>query len=121
MFKSINGTGRYIQVQGGMPNTTYINTSSGLMNVGDVRYNTNNQSMELYDGHTWKEINMGHVGIGLNPEAERLLDWARQKMMEELELDALAEKNPTIKDLVNQLKDTKEKIRVVQTLSKDYD
>lgn len=118
MFKTINGTGRYLQVQGGMPSTTYINTSSGLMNVGDMRYNTNNQSMELYDGYTWKEINMGHVGIGLTPEAERLLDWARQKMMEELELDALAEKSPTIKDLVDQIKEKKEQIRVVQTLMK---
>lgn len=119
MFKTINGTGRYLQVQGGMPSTTYINTSSGLMNVGDLRFNTNTQNMEVYDGHMWKELYMGHVGIGLTNEAERLLDWARQKMMEELELDALAEKNPTIRDLVNQINEAKEKIKVVQILTKD--
>jgi hypothetical protein len=38
------------------------------------------------------------------------------KMMEELELDALAEKNPSLADLVEQKKALDHKIKMVQTL-----
>ena len=119
MIKSINGSGRYMMVNGGFPATTYINSSSGLMNVGDVRYNSAAQRFEVYDGHMWVAMSESHASVGLTPEAERLLDWARQKMMEELELEALAEKNPTIKDLVDQIKETQNKIKVVQTLIRE--
>lgn len=119
MIKSINGAGRYVMVNGGFPATTYINTSSGLMNVGDVRYNSAAQRFEVDDGHMWVAMSESHASVGLTPEAERLLDWARQKMMEELELEALAEKNPTIKDLVEQIKETQNKIKVVQTLIRE--
>ncbi len=120
MIKTINGASRYVMVNGGMPSPTYINNhSTGLMNVGDVRYNTNVQRFELYDGNMWVAMAESHASIGLTPEAERLLDWARQKMMEELELESLAEKNATIKDLVNQIKETQTKIKVVQTLIRD--
>lgn len=119
MIKSINGTGRYVMVNGGFPATTYINSSSGLMNVGDVRYNSNMQRFEVYDGNMWIAMSESHASVGLTPEAERLLDWARIKMMEELELEALAETNPTIKDLVDQLKETQNKIKVVQTLIRE--
>lgn len=106
-------------VNGGMPANTYINTSSGFMGVGDLRFNPNTQTVEVYDGQMWRELGTSHAMVGLTPEAERLLDWARLKMMEELELEALAESNPTIKDLVNQIKETQNKIKVVQTLIKD--
>jgi hypothetical protein len=43
---------------------------------------------------------MGHVNVGLNSRAEDLLDWAEKKMTEELELEVLANSNPTIKDLM---------------------
>lgn len=119
MIKTVNGTGRYIMVNGGFPATTYINTSSGFMNVGDVRFNTNMQRLEVYDGNMWIELGTSHASVGLTPDAEKAIDWARQKMMEELELDALAEKNPTIRDLVNQINEAKEKIKVVQILTKD--
>lgn len=119
MIKAINGMGRYVVVNGGMPATPYINTNSGSMQVGDMRFNIQNQCVEVFDGYNWVQMGTSHASIGLSPEAERLLDWARMKMMEEMELEALAEKNPTIKDLVDQIKETQNKIKVVQTLIKD--
>lgn len=118
MIKGITGT-RYIEVYGGSPATPYINTNSGSMQVGNMRFNTQNQGVEVFDGYNWVPMGTSHVSIGMTPEAERLLDWARQKMMEEMALEALAEKNPTIKDLVDQVKETQNKIKVVQTLIKD--
>jgi uncharacterized radical SAM superfamily protein len=119
MIKTVNGVGRYVMVNGGYPATTYINTSSGYMNVGDVRYNTQMQRLEVYDGQMWLEINTSHASVGLTPDAERALDWANQKIAEEVELDRLAASNATIADLVNQKKELDDKIKMVQTLMKE--
>ena len=118
MIKTVNGSGRYVMVQGGFPATTYINTSSGYMNVGDVRFNTSMQMLEVYDGNRWVEMNTSHASVGLTPDAESALDWALKRMREDLELEYLAKSNPTIADLVNQKKELDDKIKMVQTLIK---
>ena len=119
MLKTVNSMSRYMMVNGGMPATTYINTSSGYMNVGDVRFNTNMQVLEVYDGQMWREINSSHASIGLTPDAEMALDWAISKRNEDLALEHLARTNPTIGDLVNQKKELDDKIKMVQILMKE--
>lgn len=119
MIKTVNGVGRYVMVNGGYPATTYMNTSSGYMNVGDVRYNTQMQRLEVYDGQMWLEINTSHASIGLTPDAEMALDWALKKRNEDLALEHLAKTNPTIGDLVNQRKELDDKIKMVQILMKE--
>ena len=119
MIKTINGSGRYVMVNGGYPATTYINTSSGFMNVGDVRYNTQSQRFEVYDGQMWLEINSSHASVGLTPDAESALDWALKRMREDMELEILAKSNPTIADLITQKKEIDDKIKMVQTLIKE--
>ena len=119
MLRTVSGAGRYVMVSGGMPAHTYINSSSGYMNVGDVRYNVQMQRLEVYDGQMWLEINTGHASIGLTPDAEIALDWATKKRNEELALEQLAKSNPTIADLVNQKKELDDKIKMVQILMKE--
>ena len=106
-------------VNGGYPATTYINTSSGYMNVGDVRFNTQMQRLETYDGQTWLEINSSHASVGLTPDAENAIDWAIKKRQEDLALEELAKTNSTIADLINQKKELDDKIKMVQTLMKE--
>jgi hypothetical protein len=119
MLRTVSGAGRYVMVQGGMPAHTYINSSSGYMNVGDVRYNVQMQRLEVYDGQMWLEINAGHASVGLTPDAEMALDWALKKRSEDLALEQLAKTNPTIGDLVNQKKELDDKIKMVQILMKE--
>ena len=38
--------------------STYINGYSGLQGVGNMRYNTSSQSMEVFDGNNWIMLNM---------------------------------------------------------------
>jgi myo-inositol catabolism protein IolC len=45
-----------------------------------------------------------------------LLDWARKKRQEEMELEVLAKEHPSIKDLVDQINLKKEQIKMVKTL-----
>lgn len=106
-------------VNGGFPSATYINPSHGALNVGDVRYNTARQWLEVYDGNTWVQLSESHASIGLTPDAESALDWAINKRREETELEILALSNTAIADLLNQKKELDDKIKMVKTLVKD--
>ena len=119
MIKTVNGMGRYMMVNGGMPATTYINNSSGYMSVGDLRYNVSIQRLEVYDGNMWVELNTSHASVGLTPDAEMAIDWAKRKLNEELALEQKAKDNPAIADLLNQRKKIDEQIQVIEILTKD--
>jgi hypothetical protein len=119
MIKTVSGIGRFVMVQGGFPVTTYINTGSGYMNVGDVRFNTNVQMLEVYDGNRWIELNTSHASVGLTPEAELAIDWATKKRIDEMALEQKAKDNPAIADLLKQRNTIDEKIKVIEILTKD--
>jgi len=117
MIKGIMSSGRYITVTN-TSSSTYINGYSGLQGVGNMRYNTSSQNMEVFDGNNWVMLSMAIPSIGLNSEAESLLDWARKKRDEELELQSLAQEHPSIKDLVNDIENKKDQIKMIRTLIK---
>jgi hypothetical protein len=119
MIKSIHSSSPFLTVSGGNPGSTYIGNYSNAPGVGNMRYNPNNQNIEVYDGSTWIILSAHHANINLSDEAVSLLEWARKKRNEELERERLAETSPAIKDLVNQIKDKEEQIKIVQTLLKE--
>lgn len=102
MIKDIMQAGRYMQVSSGSA-STYVNGYSGLQGVGNMRYNTSNQTMEVFDGNNWVVLNMGYASVGLTPEAEVLLDWAKQKRDEEFKLQSLIDKHPGLKEAYERL------------------
>jgi len=116
MIGNISQTGKYIAVTGG-PGSNYVN-NSGYMGVGQLQYNTNTQRMEMYNGINWQPLTMGQYYVGLNPDAESIIDWARNKMHEERELEQLAKDNVAINDLLQQVKEKQHQIKMVQTLIK---
>ena len=120
MIKYITSTGRYIDVGGGSSANNYVNSYSGAQGVGNLRFNTSNQTMEVYDGMSWIMLNMSHASIGLNHEAEELLDWARKKRDEEIKLSALDETHPAVKIALDNLKKAKEQLDVTIILSKEH-
>jgi hypothetical protein len=119
MIKNISGGGKYLSVSGGA-GSTYVNNYSGAQGVGNMRYNTSTQNIEVYDGANWVQMQSGYATISMTPEAESLLDWARQKRQEEMELESLARDNPAVKDLLNQRNDIDSKISMVTTLIKNH-
>lgn len=94
MIKSIISNGRYVQVTGGQSPSPYI--SQGSQSAGMMRYNTSNQNVEVYDGNGWQQIDGGYVQIGLNGEAESLLDWARQERDRQSKRDQMIKDNPAL-------------------------
>jgi hypothetical protein len=111
MIRGIYQGGRYMQVSGGSPSTPaiYQNYSSGQSSgpqnfAGQVRYNIGTQSMEVFDGNMWQSWNNSTATVGLTVEAESLLDWAREKRQEEINLRMRMEKHPGLKDAYEKFK-----------------
>jgi hypothetical protein len=67
--------------------------SPGAQSAGMVRYNSNSQNMEVYDGIAWLQIT-NNVEVSLTGETEMLLEWAREKMLEERRIDELCKQHP---------------------------
>lgn len=67
--------------------------SPGAQSAGMVRYNTNTSDMEVYNGVAWIRIS-SDVEISLTPETEMILEWAREKMLEEQRIDELCRQHP---------------------------
>ena len=118
MINNISVTGKYMHVNGN--GSTYVakSYSSNAKMTGDMMYDVDSQCIKVFDGTNWVTLVNASVSVGLNYEAESLLDWARQKRDEENERNHLAETNPAIKDLVNQIKEKEDQIKMVQTLLK---
>ncbi len=115
MIDSVLGGSAYINVAS-YSGSTYVNGYSGNQGVGNMRYNTSSQKMEVYDGSNWVTLNTGSATVSLTPQAVSILSWAERKMLEEQLLDKQAQEHPAIKDLVDQIKQKQEQIKMVQTL-----
>jgi len=115
MIKAIHQSGRYMQVIGGSA-STYVNGNPHAQGVGNLRFNTSGQRLEVYDGSSWLELNMPHVSVGLNPDAEAAIEWAHRQMTEEKRLEALAKDHPAVADAVAAVEKAQEQVRIVTAL-----
>jgi len=98
-----------------------VNGYSGSQGVGNMRYNTSNQRMEVFDGSNWVQLNMGSVSVGLNGEAESLLDWARDKRNEELMWQSLAKENKAVKIALDNLEQARQQLDITAKLAREYE
>jgi len=120
MISTVIPSGRYVQVSDGTA-STYVNGYPGAQGVGNMRYNTANQRMEVFDGANWQMLNMSSVSVGLSGEAETLLDWARQKRDEELMWKSLATENEAVKIALENLEKAKSQLTVTAQLAREYE
>ena len=109
--------GEYLNVTSSKGASPYINVSNPI--TGQLAYDSSSQTMKVFDGNSFQTIGGGNASINLTPNAISILKWAEQKMLEEAERNKLAETNPAIRDLVNQIKEKEEQLKVVQTLIKE--
>jgi len=96
MIKGLTASGQFIQVENGYPSHNYINNYAGLQGVGNLRYNTSAQNMEVFDGMNWIQLNTNYATISLSLEAESLLDWAREQRRKQLDRETRIKDNPAL-------------------------
>jgi hypothetical protein len=99
MIKNLTASGAFVQVSSYSTPNIY-NTGQS---AGEMRYNTNTQHMEVYDGTNWISISQTPT-VSLSYEAEEAIRWAQTKRAEENELKAKIEKYPTLKSAYEQFK-----------------
>ena len=120
MISNVMPTGRYVQVSGGST-STYINNYSGSQGVGNMRYNTSSQRMEVFDGNNWMQLNMGAVSVGLHHEAEQAIDWALKKIKQEKEWYELASNSEAVRIALDQLEQARERLELTAILAREYE
>jgi hypothetical protein len=122
MIKGIAQGGRYITVTGGSPGSNYINNYSGAQGIGNMRFNTSNQNMEIWDGSTWMTLQSSYATVQLDEEAIRILDWAKKEMIKEIEIKILAKDHPAVSTAYENAKRAKEQLELISILAKkEYD
>lgn len=109
--------GEFLAVTSSKGSTPFINNSNPI--TGTVAYDSNSQTLKVYDGNSFLTLGGGVANIHLTQNAISILKWAEQKMLEEAERNKLAETTPAIKDLMDQIKEKEEQVRIVQTLLKE--
>ncbi len=77
------------------PASVYVGNQQS---AGMLRYNTQLNRLEVYDGTNWLMFGSSAT-VGLSPEAEEILSWGREKMREEHELEKLMKDHPGLKEL----------------------
>lgn len=120
MIKGITPSGRYTTVSNGNT-STYVNSYSGQQGVGNMRFNTSTQNMEVFDGNNWVMLNMSYTTVGLTPDAESLLDWAKEKRNEELAWESLAKDNQAVKIALENLNKARQQLDVTAKLARDHE
>jgi len=117
MIKNVYGSGRYLTTLNNGA-TNYMNNFSGAQGLGNMRFNTTTQSVEVYDGQMWQPMQMTDVSLSLTQDAVDAIAWADQKRVEEMKIKALAEQHPTVADQVAAVRDAEEKLRMTVELIK---
>jgi hypothetical protein len=115
MIKNVHGIGQYLVVYNNSA-SNYINNYSGSQGVGNMRFNTSNQTMEVYDGVTWQILKMGETTVSLTQDAVEALDWVKQKREEERKLKELSKKYPAVADQIESVREAEEKLRMIAAL-----
>jgi hypothetical protein len=109
----------YLTVTSNKGAQPYINMSSSQPMIGALSYDPSIQQMKVFDGNYWQTIGGGSASINLTSNAINILKWAEKKMLAEAECNKLAETNPTVRDLMDQIKKKEEQLSIVLTLIKE--
>ncbi len=115
MIKGISGSGQFITVTNGS-SSTYVNAYGGAQGVGNVRFNTTNQNLEVFDGNSWVMLNMSYASVGLTGEAESLLMWAREERAARQKAETMALTNVTVADALNRVREAEQQLIVIAAL-----
>jgi len=115
MIKSVIGNSPYLMVC--TSNTSnFMNNYSGAQGLGNIRFNTTNQGLEVYDGTMWHPIQMGTVSLSLTQDAVAAIAWASQQRHDEMKIKELAEKHPAVADQLAAVQEAEEKLRMITLL-----
>ena len=105
-----------VVVSGGNTSLPYVSPNANNPMTGMLRIH--NTEIEVFNGSAWQSISSSYATVALDPETQDILQWARKKRNEELELERLSKEHPAIKDLVDQINTKKDQLKMIKNLIK---
>lgn len=105
-----------VVVSGGNTSLPYVGPNANNPMTGMLRIH--NTEIEVFTGAAWQSISSSYATVTLDPETQDILQWARKKRNEELELERLSKEHPAIKDLVDQINTKKDQLKMIKNLIK---
>lgn len=114
--------GANIVVNGGNTSMPYVSMSNGNMsNPMQGMLRINGSDMQVWDGSGWITITTSYATVDLSPDAQSVLQWAREQRDKQLEYVRMAKDNPAVQNALNAIKHAEEQLDLVYKLSKDYE
>jgi len=119
MIKSITSGPGITIINTGVGAWPYI-SSSASQDAGRVRYNSNNQCLEVFDGNMWQLMltGSGQPIIELDGRSQAAIDWVHNRIVEESNWCERAKTNQTLADAVEALRLAEEQVRMIAILTK---
>jgi hypothetical protein len=119
MLQDITSSSRYVTVYGGSSTLPYVPSNSNNPIQGMIR--VQNQNIQTFDGSSWINMTQSIGSVGLTPEAESLLDWARKKRDEEIMWQSLANENKAVKIALDNLEQARQQLDITAKLAREYE
>jgi hypothetical protein len=120
MLQDITSSSRYvIAYGGGSSSLPYVPSNPNNPIQGMIR--VQNQNIQIFDGSSWINMTQSIGGVGLTPEAESLLDWARKKRDEEIVWESLAKENQAVKIALDNLEQARKQLNITAKLAREYE
>lgn len=114
MIDNISSSSPWVVVNGSNAIKPYVPQTDKPMQ-GVVRMV--NSTYQVYDGTAWISFCGSSATVDLSPQAQKILNWAENKMMYEDLANKLAKENPTVADALASVKEAEEKLKLVLILT----
>lgn len=111
--------GAFIDVSGGAPTIPYVTVDPDNPTQGMICLRGND--FQVWDGHSWVQIDASYPTVSLNSSAQSAISWAMKKMSEEAALEQLSESHPAVKAAYENMKRAAEQLKATIILSKEHD
>lgn len=93
MIKGLTG-GTNVVVTGGSTSFPYVPYNSNNPVQGMLRLN--GQDFQVFDGSAWVNLGTSYASVELSPDAQSLLQWAREQRDKQLKREKLIKDNPAL-------------------------
>jgi hypothetical protein len=116
MIKGLQG-GSGLMVTGGNTALPYVGPNIQNPMTGMLR--VHGTDMEVFNGSNWQMLSTSYATVGLDQDTQNLLQWAKSKQRQEIELLELATKNQAVLTALENLKAAQEQLTVIAHLARE--
>ena len=117
MIKGLQGNSG-LTVTGGNTSVPYVNQNNNPMQ-GMIR--VWGSDMQVFDGTAWINMSTSYATVGLDQETQNLLNWAKSKQRQEIEILEKATKNEAVRLALENVKEAQDQLTIIAHLSRDYE